>query len=199
MPETPCSGMSWSFRGDVCCCVYKDNIFPISSLQQCPSSFLSSQFRFIPKKCWAKCPLPLTCLTQTQVPGLVPLINSKDALCFRGCTILVAPEPSLRHSLPDPHPATLDLPSQEAQPPVLRACMRLCVCVPDPLLGRDQAPFPRRLVGFRSLGCNQENGVSEISVGWILQVWRAVRCAHSRNTTLLGARWLHQRRGGYLR
>lgn len=55
---------------------------------------------------------------------------------------MAVPKPSFSHSLPDPRPATLHLPSQEAQPSVLCVCMRLCVCVPDSLLGWDQAPFP---------------------------------------------------------
>lgn len=68
----------------------------------------------------------------------------------------------------------------------------MCVCVPDPLLGPIQAPSLGRLSGFQSLSCNQENGVFETTVGWILQVLPAVSAFEGQDGF---GRWLHHCRG----
>ena len=75
-------------------------------------------------------------------------------------------------------------------------CVRACVCVPDPLLGPIHAPSLGRLSGFHSLSCNQENGVFETTVGWILQVLPAVSAFEGQDG-FGRARWLHHC-GGYL-
>lgn len=62
----------------MCYCVCEENTFPNLQFSAMLVQLGSSQFCLVPKKCWAICPLPLTSLTQTQVPGLFPQNNSQD-------------------------------------------------------------------------------------------------------------------------
>lgn len=168
-----------------------------------PGQLGRSQFFLISKKCLVICHLPLLSLAQTWVPGPPPP-NPKITIRIR---LLQWLHDSGRGStralgLPQPWPPRprfqplwiLDPMKHCSLPVCACACVRACLCAPDPLLGPIQAPSLGRLSGFQSLSCNQENGVFETTVGWILQVLPAVSAFEGQDG-FGRARWLHHCRG----